>query len=298
MKSILIYSGKGGVGKTTTTANLARVLSTKHKVFVLDADVNTPSMNTIFPDPEPNENLMIESLGYQTEKMIYIENPMVRKYIREAIAKIKEFNPEFVLIDTPPSITDVHINLIDTIKVSGLIMVTQPNDLSVADVNRTSFFFKNKQIDTIGIVENMSEGQDLTYTWKKLGTIGFIPGFEQEDIFKKHRAEYEKIAEVLDDIDAVVLENKKRMLTDETIDESALRFVNGKEIEFINVRTAGLRPRQDSRNRIFRSGNGGPATEHVRLGQDKAAARRVRVRGRGVLHGDQRAQHRDTFDHR
>jgi MinD-like ATPase involved in chromosome partitioning or flagellar assembly len=84
-------------------------------------------MNTIFPSPNVSDSLCVESFGYKTDKMIYIERSLVRQYIREAKEKINKFNPDIVLIDTPPSITDVHVNLIGSLNISGLVMVTQPN---------------------------------------------------------------------------------------------------------------------------------------------------------------------------
>ena len=110
MKTIIIYSGKGGVGKSTTTANLARSLSKKHKVFVFDADVNTPSMNKIFEKPKMNKKLLIKSLGYEGENLIYIHRAILRKYISEAINDINNFKPDYVLIDTPPSLGLLSIN--------------------------------------------------------------------------------------------------------------------------------------------------------------------------------------------
>lgn len=77
MKSIIIYSGKGGVGKTTVTANLARLLASQgKKVFVIDADINTPSMNTEFDGEHPTDNIWVHSSGNIFQKFIYLEKSM------------------------------------------------------------------------------------------------------------------------------------------------------------------------------------------------------------------------------
>lgn len=219
MKVVIIYSGKGGVGKTTTTANLAKIMSSeKKKIFVLDGDVNTPSMNNIFPDPDPNPYLHIESLGYETNRMIYIQQSMIRTYIRECIFKIKAFNPDYVLIDTPPSITDVHINLIESMKVSGIIMVTQPNVISKQDVMRTHLFFETKGVKTIGIVENMVEGEtNMEYPWEILGKITFVPGFDFNKVYNVNKKSYKKMSDYLKNLDSVILESEKKIRTDESI---------------------------------------------------------------------------------
>jgi len=210
MKTIIIYSGKGGVGKTTTTANIAKVLNDMGKrVYILDADVNTPSMNTIFPDPNPSDQLMIKSLGYVTEGMIFIQSSLIRKYIKDSIKEIKEFNPDYVLIDTPPSITDVHINLISSINASGIIMITQPTNISESDVRRTAFFFDGKGVKTIGIVENMSLNSERNYDLKLLARISFIPGFDNEKVFEANRSNYELICENIINVDDVLLENER-----------------------------------------------------------------------------------------
>jgi len=211
MKSIIIYSGKGGVGKTTTTANIAkRLVDMGKKVYILDADVNTPSMNTIFPDPEPNEMLLVNSLGYVTEGMIFIQSSLIRNYIKEAIKQIKAFAPDFVLIDTPPSITDVHLNLIDSIKASGIIMVTQPTNISESDVRRTAFFFDGKGVKTIGIVENMSLGDSRSYELNLLARISFIPGFDYNLVLEANKEGYDSICNVILNVDDVIIENEKK----------------------------------------------------------------------------------------
>lgn len=211
MKSIIIYSGKGGVGKTTTTANIAKTLvDMGKKVYILDADVNTPSMNTIFPDPNPNENLMINSLGYVTEGMIFIQSSLIRNYIKESVKKIKVFNPDFVLIDTPPSITDVHLNLIDSIKASGIIMVTQPTNISESDVRRTAYFFDGKGVKTIGIVENMSLGDSRSYELNLLARISFIPGFDYDKVLEANKVGYDSICSVILNVDDVLIEIEKK----------------------------------------------------------------------------------------
>lgn len=225
MKSIIIYSGKGGVGKTTTTANIAkRLVDMGKKVYILDADVNTPSMNTIFPEPAPNENLMVNSLGYITEGMIFIQSSLIRNYIKEAIKQIKTFNPDFVLIDTPPSITDVHLNLIDSIKASGIIMVTQPTNISESDVRRTAFFFDGKGVKTIGIVENMSLGDSRSYELNLLARISFIPGFDYNLVLEANKEGYDSICNVILNVDDVIIENEKKRSIEEILTKKDLEY--------------------------------------------------------------------------
>ena len=206
MKTIIIYSGKGGVGKTTTTCNIAKVLSESgKKVFLLDGDINTPSVNSIFKTRNPNKNLMIESLGYDNKGLIFVQSSMVRDYIREAKRKIREFDPEFVLVDTPPSVTDVHINLIQSLKSSGLIMITQPTDISESDVRRTALFFGQRGVNILGIVENMSIDEERDYELDLLGRIPFV----NEKIFDAGHDVYKKIVENILDVDEVEMVNEK-----------------------------------------------------------------------------------------
>jgi len=238
MKSIIIYSGKGGVGKTTTTANIAkRLVDMGKKVYILDADVNTPSMNTIFPEPAPNENLLVNSLGYITEGMIFIQSSLIRNYIKEAIKQIKTFNPDFVLIDTPPSITDVHLNLIDSIKASGIIMVTQPTNISESDVRRTAFFFDGKGVKTIGIVENMSLGDTRNYDLNLLARISFIPGFDYNLVLDANKEGYDSICNVILNVDDVIIENEKTRPIEKILTEQDLRyhFASAKQSDKMSV---------------------------------------------------------------
>jgi hypothetical protein len=99
MKAIIIYSGKGGIGKTTTTANIARLLAKQgNKVFIIDADINTPSMNTEFEGDHPHEMIWVHSSGNMFSKFIYLEKSMVRQYLELAKKKIHSINPDYVLI--------------------------------------------------------------------------------------------------------------------------------------------------------------------------------------------------------
>lgn len=83
MKAIIIYSGKGGVGKTTTTANIARLLAKQgNKVFIIDADINTPSMNTEFEGDHPHEMIWVHSSGNMFSKFIYLEKSMEESVIK------------------------------------------------------------------------------------------------------------------------------------------------------------------------------------------------------------------------
>lgn len=243
MKVIIIYSGKGGVGKTTTTANIGKVLAEQgKKVFILDADVNTPSMPVMFSVPDGERNILVSSLGYKTQKAIYVTDSAIRSYIANCIDSINEYKPDYVLIDTPPSITDVHINLLDKIKPSGLIVVTQPNQLSVTDVNRTALFFQQRNVNIIGVVENMcsEKSSGINYEWKILAQVPFEKNFDSKSVYNNSKKLYQSIATSLNNLDSVILENKKRQLFDESIvqdDIDSLPLNSRNDLRFINLST-------------------------------------------------------------
>lgn len=201
MKAAIIYSGKGGVGKTTTTANIARVLCKKHKVFILDMDINTPSMNTEFKGEHPEENLWIHSTGNMFDKFIFLENSMVERFIISAQKKIGEVNPDVILIDTPPSIAQIHINVLKLVTVSVVVFVSQPTELSREDVIRTASFFKEKCDPCIAyLVENMCSDATLQqpphdYGIDVIAQIPLIKDFKANELITTCHKQYEEIGE-------------------------------------------------------------------------------------------------------
>jgi len=180
MKSIMVYSGKGGVGKTTTTINLANSLVEQGKsVYILDADINTPSCHVLLGhDQDVSDNLRFASLGLVTKGFMVITGSMVKQFIRESIKDAKAFKPDFLLIDTPPSITDTHLSLMKTLNLSGVVVVTQPTALSLEDTRRTLGFFELGDTPVLGLVENMSGdmfNDDVDYDGLSISVLASIP---------------------------------------------------------------------------------------------------------------------------
>lgn len=209
MKAIIVYSGKGGVGKTTTTANIARLLSQQgHKVFIIDADINTPSMNTEFEGEHPQDNIWVHSSGNMFDKFIYLEKSMVRQYLESAKKKLRQLSPDFVLIDTPPSVTNVHIELLSRVKVSYVLFVTQPTKLSSQDVLRTMDFFHERCGKVkCGIVENMCYDMDKReYPIKLVAQIPMQDKMNTGNLLSNAKSEFQKIVDEVAASESIVLE--------------------------------------------------------------------------------------------
>lgn len=209
MKAVIVYSGKGGVGKTTTTANIARLLAEQgNKVFIIDADINTPSMNTEFEGEHPQENIWVHSSGNMFDKFIYLEKSMVRQYLEMAKRKLRQINPNFVLIDTPPSVTNVHIELLSRVKVSYVLFVTQPTKLSNQDVLRTMDFFHERcgRVNC-GVVENMCyDNEKRKYPIKLVAQIPMQDKMNTDNLLSNTKSEFQKIVDEIVTSESVVLE--------------------------------------------------------------------------------------------
>lgn len=169
---IAVASGKGGVGKSITTANLARTLALQGaKVGILDADIYGPSQPLImdsFDHPITNDKKKIQPLICDGIKMMSIGNlidinsaiiwrgPMVSGALMQLLNDTDWGELDYLFIDLPPGTGDIQLTMTKKIPITGAVIVTTPHDLSIMDARRAIAMFKKVNIHTIGIVENMS----------------------------------------------------------------------------------------------------------------------------------------------
>lgn len=173
-----IASGKGGVGKSTVAVNLATALARLgYKVGLADADVYGPSVPTMTGTegalPEAlNEDgkeviLPIEkygvkwmSIGYfaQPGQALIWRGPMACNALKQMILQVRWGELDFLLIDMPPGTGDIHISLVQDIPMEGAVIVTTPQAVAIADVEKGVDMFRNKNVDKkiFGLVENMA----------------------------------------------------------------------------------------------------------------------------------------------
>ncbi len=173
-----IASGKGGVGKSTVAVNLACSLARLgYKVGLADADVYGPSIPTMTdtegetPLAEQNgeQELIVPlekygvkwmSIGYFAERgqALIWRGPMACNALKQMILQVKWGELDFLLIDMPPGTGDIHISLVQDIPMEGAVIVTTPQNVALADVEKGVSMFRNKNIDRriFGLVENMA----------------------------------------------------------------------------------------------------------------------------------------------
>ena len=169
---IAVASGKGGVGKSTTTANLAIALEQEGaKVGVLDADIYGPSQTKMLgsqgkPDtrdgkkmlPIISYNIQTISIGNLVEEdtpMIW-RGPMVTGALEQLLNETAWDNLDYLLVDLPPGTGDIQLTLCQKIPVSGAVIVTTPQDIALLDAKKALKMFEKVNVSVLGIIENMS----------------------------------------------------------------------------------------------------------------------------------------------
>lgn len=173
-----IASGKGGVGKSTVAVNLAVALARLgYKVGLADADVYGPSvpkmtateglMPDAFQDGEKEVIVPLEkygvkwmSIGYfaSPEQALIWRGPMACNALKQMILQVRWGELDFLLIDMPPGTGDIHISLVHDIPMEGAVIVTTPQDVALADVEKGVNMFRNKSVEKpiFGLIENMA----------------------------------------------------------------------------------------------------------------------------------------------
>ena len=175
---IAVASGKGGVGKSTITSNLAISLSKMgFKVGVLDADVYGPSQHLMFDverarplsvnvngrskmKPVENYGVKLLSLGFFTNpnQAVIWRGPMASKALNQLIFDADWGELDFLLIDLPPGTGDVHLSIVQALPITGAVVVSTPQNIALADAKKGVAMFQQQsiQVPVLGIVENMA----------------------------------------------------------------------------------------------------------------------------------------------
>ncbi|MDC0858176.1 Mrp/NBP35 family ATP-binding protein [Flavobacteriaceae bacterium] len=175
---IAVASGKGGVGKSTITANLAVSLSKLgYKVGILDADIYGPSIPIMFNvvkerplstmidgrskmKPVENYGVKVLSIGFFTtpEQAVIWRGPMASKALNQLIFDAAWGDLDYMLIDLPPGTGDIHLSIMQSMPITGAVVVSTPQPVALADARRGVAMFQqeNIQVPVLGVIENMA----------------------------------------------------------------------------------------------------------------------------------------------
>lgn len=175
---VAVASGKGGVGKSTVAVNMAVALAkTGIKVGLIDADIFGPSLPKMFGvenvrpmatkmdgreliEPVEKFGVKMLSIGFfvNPENALVWRGPMASNALKQLISDANWGELDYLLIDLPPGTSDIHLSLVQTVPVTGAVIVTTPQDVALADVIKGVSMFQSKSIDVpvLGLVENMA----------------------------------------------------------------------------------------------------------------------------------------------
>ena len=171
-KIIAVGSGKGGVGKTTVAVNLAIALSRMgNKVGLIDADIYGPNIPLMMgssqqpkvgPDnqitPNMTHGVKTISIGYISpgDKPLVMRGPMLHQIIRQFLQQVDWGELDYLIVDLPPGTGDVVISLVQTVPLTGAVVVSTPSDVALQDARKALEMFAQVNVEVLGIVENMS----------------------------------------------------------------------------------------------------------------------------------------------
>lgn len=169
---IAVASGKGGVGKSTTSVNLALALAAEGaRVGILDADIYGPSipmMLGLSGLPESTDNKTMQpkvaygiqsiSIGYliPQEQAMIVRAPIAVNALQQLLRDTRWDNLDYLIVDLPPGTGDIQLTLAQQIPVSGAVIVTTPQDIALLDAQRGLAMFQKVNVPVLGLVENMS----------------------------------------------------------------------------------------------------------------------------------------------
>jgi ATP-binding protein involved in chromosome partitioning len=169
---VAVASGKGGVGKTTVAVNLALALKALgHTVGLMDADVygpNVPVMlgtneqpqavneKTIIPVTAHGLKMISMGLLNPGDRPLVWRGPMLHSVIQQFVRSVQWGDLDYLLVDLPPGTGDVQLSLIQSVAVTGAVVVTTPSLVALADVRKAVEMFRQVNVEILGVVENMS----------------------------------------------------------------------------------------------------------------------------------------------
>jgi ATP-binding protein involved in chromosome partitioning len=171
--TIAVASGKGGVGKSTVAVNLAMALSEQgYEVALVDTDIYGPSIPKMMDmegeKPRVNDErkmvpleqhgIKLLSMGFMVDpdQAVVWRGPMVTKAVRQFLGDVDWGDIEYMILDLPPGTGDVQLTIVQTIPLTGAVVVSTPQDLALADARKGKAMFDNVNVPVVGMVENMA----------------------------------------------------------------------------------------------------------------------------------------------